>query len=481
MSELTAKIDDAFTRPDPQDAIRLVKAAVHEELNGMDRGIGLEETPFFNHAIYPDMVLRWHESGLARERPLFLRFEVAEGTMGQDLRLHGSKDPMFIGLLDHRDEPVIPETQIEAEPEAERAEDIGELPEPAPGGALLAEASAIDLLEDFARQRPVQIVATSAIARGGHGRLSAASAIELGDALGAGFDAASEARDPELVMRAFTQLEDLIAPRQAEQLATHLQLLWLGSGGDLADLFGEGRLEVESLSDLQMRELLEHLLTREEAPSATTLRRFSSAIDPDRLGTLLGTFDGGHLGALVEANASHWEARWVQVREGGLLGWYISNDLLKLGLGSLHMTFTSRGKKLARYSDGHAVRRTHFTARLERDQTISLDMVSDEAEVELRRRAGTSNDVKLRPEQIDALGELAESVLRGTVLSPTLVPGGTAGDGMEVEIDYARALCAFADPVPLRRAMEFAARYFGNHIHSGSDLTASSSSTWPIS
>jgi hypothetical protein len=32
---------------------------------------------------------------------------------------------------------------------------------------------------------------------------------------------------------------------------------------------------------------------------------------------------------------------------------------------------------------------------------------------------------------------------------------------MEVKIDYARGLCAFADDVSLARARRFAARYFG--------------------
>lgn len=458
MSDLTDRIDDAFTRPNPEDAIRLVKAAVQHGLKGLDAGLGIEETRFFNHAIYPDIILRWHERGEPHERALFLRFEVAEGTVGQDLRLHGEKDPMFIGLLDHRAEVAEPEYV----PDLEEFEvEDEELPEPAPGGALLAEASAIDLLEDFARERPNQIVVTSAIARGGHGRLSAEGALMLGETLGAGFEAASEGRDPELVLTAFAQLEELVSPGQAEQLATHLQLLWLGSGGELADLFGEGRLQVEGLSDLQLRELLEYLLTRADPPPASTLRRFAFAVDPDRLGKLLRNFEGGHLGALVEANLAQWTAKWVQVLEGGPVGWRLDDELLRLGLGDVQLTFTSRGKKLSRFSDGEAVRRTEFTTRLGEDQTISLDMVSDEAELALRRRPGADADIRLRREQIEALGELASYVLRGRVISPSVLSPRTPGDGMEVEVNYARGVCAFADDVSLSRAQRFAERYFG--------------------
>ena len=458
MSELTDRIDDAFTRPEFEDAIRLVKAAVTEEVKGLDRGLGVEATRFFNHAIYPDFMLRWHERGGARERPLFLRFEVAEGTVGQDLRLHGDKDPMLIGLLDHRETVQEPE-------EAEEFEVIEteELPEPAPGGALLAEASAIDLLEAFARERPNQVVATSAIARSGHGRLSAESAKHLGETLGAGFQAASEARNPELVLDAFAQLEDLVSPGQAEQLATHLQLLWLGSGGELADLFGEGRLEVDGLSDLQLRELLDYLLTREDPPPVSTLRRFAFALDPDKLGRLFRNLEGGHSGALVETNFSQWTAKWVQVLEGGPVGWRLDDELLRLGLGDVQLTFTSRGRKLSRFSDGAAIARTEFTSRLGDDQTLALDMVSDEAELELRRRRGADPDVKLRPEQIDALGELASYVLRGNVQSRAVVSPGAGGDGMEVTVDYGRGLCAFGDDVSLARAHRFAERYFGLH------------------
>lgn len=263
------------------------------------------------------------------------------------------------------------------------------------------------------------------------------------------------------MLAAFQELEELVSPGQAEQFATNLQLLWLGSGGELADLFGDRRLDVDGLNDLQLRELLEYLLTREEEPPAPTLRRFANALDPDRLGRLLRNFDGGHLGALVEANLAQWRVKWVQVVEGGSVGWRLDDELLRLGLGGMQFTFTSRGKKLSRVTDGQPVPRVEFTSRLARDQTISLDMVSDEAELELRRRPGVGADVKLRPEQIDALGELARYVLRGRVTSVELLPPGGEGDGMEVEISYARGLCAFADDVSLSRARGFAERYFG--------------------
>lgn len=454
---MTERIDDAFQRPDFEHAIRLVKAAVHDELKGLDAELGIEETRFFNHAIYPDLVLRWHERGEPRERQLFLRFEVAEGTLGQDLRLHGEKSPMFIGLLDHRADIAQSEDAADLEVVNFGVEVDSE---PPAGGSLLAEASAIDLLGDFARERPSQVVATSAIARGGHGRLSGQGAQLLGEALGAGFEAASEGRDAELVLWAFSQLEVLVSPGQAEQLATHLQLLWLGSGGELADLFGEGRLDANGLTDLQLRELLEYLLRREEAPPAATLRRFASAVDPDRLGKLLRNFDGGHLGALVEANLSQWTAKWVQVLEGGPVGWRLDDELLRLGLGDVQLTFTSRGKKLSRFHSGEAVRRSDFTKRLMSDQTIALDMVSDQAELALRRRPGVDADVQLRPEQIEALGELASYVMRGRVISTEVLPRA-ARDGLEVGVDFSRGVCSFTDEVPLSRARRFAERYFG--------------------
>lgn len=91
-------------------------------------------------------------------------------------------------------------------------------------------------------------------------------------------------------------------------------------------------------------------------------------------------------------------------------------------------------------------------------------MVSDEAEIALRRRPTSGSDTKLRPAQIDALGDLARSVLRGSVLSTTVMPPRTDGDGMQVDVDYARGLCAFADEVALVRARGFAARYYGLDI-----------------
>jgi hypothetical protein len=375
VSTLTDRIDDAFTRPDLEDAIRLVKDAVHEDLAGLDIGLAIEQTQFFNHTIYPDLVMRWTENGVRNTRSLFLRFEVAEGSVNQDLRLHASDDPIFIGLLDHRPEVERPgDSSLADEPSFS----IPDEPEPEPpiAGTLLAEASAIEVLESFAREQAGTNVATGAIARGGHGRLSEAGARALGDGLGIAFAAVREGRDPDLVLSAFGQLEGIISERQAGLVATQLQLLWIESGGDLSGLFGDERMQLERLSDTQFRELLEYLLNRDEMPTSRTLRRIGRVVSADRLGQILGNFAGGHLSAFVEANLDQWTARWVQVRWQKGAGWSLEDELLRLGLGEYQLSFLTRGRKLARSASGNPVARADFTNRLGDDQTIALDLVS---------------------------------------------------------------------------------------------------------
>jgi hypothetical protein len=461
VSDLTARIDDAFTRPTPEDAIRLVKEAVADELHVLDPGAAVATTHFFNHSIHPDFVMTWHERGERQERPLYLRFEVAQAPHTQDLLLHGSEGPMFVGLLDHR--PAI------------RADDEGAPVEPVPrvadrptvdaGRSLIAEASAIDVLENYTREQPRQSVATSALVRAGAGRIDAALGNSLGDALARGFTAATSGQDPADVFSAVETLEPLIEPRYAERLTSHLQLLWLGSGGDLDQLFGPDSLDVESLDDAQLREVLEHVLTGEERPSTMTLRRLGQTLDPDRLGRMLGTFEARHFDAFAEVNAPGWRASKASVawREEAAWGWRVQYEMLTFDAGQATIRITDRGRKLPRSFEGEGVPRTDFTERMGNDSPVELDLTGRETELVLRRRADAEDDVKVRPEQIDALGPLAAYVLRARVESPRLTLGGE--DAVRAEIDYQRETVQVEDAgVPVSTLRGFVGRYFGSSV-----------------
>jgi len=297
MANLVERIDDAFTRPAPEDAIRLVKEAVYDEFRGLDPGLGVAATPFFNHAFHPDFMLTWHESGVARERPLYLRFEVADrGSLAVDLTRHDAEQPLFVGMLDHRADIA----------QEESAPAISAWPITR---SLVAEGRAIDVLEDGARAEEGSRVATSALVRSGHGNLSADAGVRLSELITTGFASAAIGHDADLVREAYGELHEFIDDGYADRLATHLQLLWIGSGGEVDELFGVERLDVTALDDFELRQLLEQLLTAEQAPAAGTLRRVGVALDPDRLGRLLGTFEDGHLDALVAANLDRWQAK----------------------------------------------------------------------------------------------------------------------------------------------------------------------------
>ena len=465
MSSLTERIDDAFTRPDAGDAIRLVKEAVADEMQVLDPASALASTDFFNHAIHPDFVVEWYDGGVRQERPLYLRFEVAQAHLGTDLVLHDEEKPVFVGLLDHRPElshhgdvlGSLAEDEVLGDHLLEATESVVD----ANPQSLIAEASAIDALEGHTREHPSQAVATSALVRAGSGRIDAALGDSLGGALARAFSSAQAGERPEDVIDAMAVLEEFVEPVYADRLTNHLQVLWLGSGGDLDELFGADRLDIETLDDVQLRQVLEHVLTREDAPADSTFGRLGQALDADQFGRLLGNFEGGHFNRFVEANLRRWEVSKARVtwREQSAWGWRLQYEMLTFDAGMASIQVTNRGRKLPRSAQGRGVSRADFTARMAQDSPLELDLTGQETELVLRRRADTSDDIKVRPEQIDALGPLAQIVLRAKLESPQLSPGRE--DPVGGEVDYQRETVQLDEQVSVAALRAFVGRYFG--------------------
>jgi hypothetical protein len=514
MMEITARIDDAFKRSEPNDAIQAVKEVVVSEIRSLDHDLELEFTPYFNHSFYPDVVAKWHESGVQRERPIFLRMVTSDSPMESDLKIHDETRGLFVGLLDHRSSG---DWSAEQQEEALRNAAHVQVDRPSTGRSLVAEAAALGALERAVSDGPEPMAATSAVVRFGQGRLDGADGELLGGVIAAGFGAALAARDVDHVRTVLDKLGPLVGDEETQRVATQLQLLWLASGGNLNEVFGRDRLAVETLNPGQVRQVLLHLFDAAEQPSADFMRRFSTVIDPDGLGRLFRSYSGGHLDAFVRANLDLWRVTRTHVlvpkleAGAGLTGdedeasvggpeviglkeeslvmarktsgeevdlssdaetdndadeaqagprWVIDQELLKYVADSVTLTVTKNGRKLPRDSGRDLLRREDFIARLAADRTVALDLVSDDAEVEIRRRSMNSGEELFKPASLDGLGDLAKFVRRARVQSTELTPAGSA-ETPSATLNFGSGVVAVDESASLRRMVQIAARYFG--------------------
>lgn len=497
---LTSKIDEALAIASSSDAVSRIKAAVHDELRLLDRRAEIRETRFFNHTFYPDMFVSWYDDGKLVERPVYLRLATAETAIKRDLDIHEDSPGVFVGLLTHRED-------LHA---SEEVDDTSASTD----SSLVTDAKSVQTLRASVSQSHEGTVATSALVRVGRGRFDGDRAESVSEAISQGFSAASEAKDVEPVRLAVELFGEFVDSIASDRLSTHLQLLWLASGGGLEDVFGPGRLAIEQLEDDQLLPILEHLLKTETPPSKELFRRFAQVTDIDKVGRLLSPFRGGNLDAFIEANIGLWSAKRIavevaakasddQVTEAKTDGrkpepvdtvsptpatgadnkptplppgeapetpspgdgtaaperWLLEKGLLKLRLDGGNLVFTNNAQRLPRADSREPLPRTDFTSRMADDHAVELELMSDEAEISLRRRVDIGGNAQVRADQVDQLGDLAKYVLAATVESPGLASAGDES-AVEVKIEFGRGRVQFDGGPSVERAARFTSRYF---------------------
>lgn len=190
--------------------------AVAQRLGHADPLATFERTGYFNHSYLPDLIATWSSGDGRRARPYYLRLDLTQSQVQDDVERLGRDAPAFIGLLP---------TEGPSEPDS-HLENLG--------STMVAEGSALDELASVPADDAFAARVPPAVVRAGRGHLEDNGVTELAVAASSGFLAASEGNvdTTRTVLRA---LQRHISTSEAVDLERMLGVVWLGSGASPTD------------------------------------------------------------------------------------------------------------------------------------------------------------------------------------------------------------------------------------------------------
>ncbi|MEU8363865.1 hypothetical protein AB0C27_48385 [Nonomuraea sp. NPDC048882] len=273
-----AAIDQALHEPEPSARVDGIKLAVSRQLEGIERGLRIKHTEYFNNSIAPDMIVEWPRED--RKRFVFLRANQHPKWLEEDVKIVGQSHPIIVTL----------QSTTSADPE-------NGLQQAARGSdTLVTDPVGVQELVQ-GRERLAVALLSQAVLRGGRGLLGHDEATNATTVLNDGFLAAE--RGAVLPTRNATALfAKLLADEQAGRMTRVLQSVWEGHGAPPADFPGRRDLSGR-LTDNDIAFLVENLTTDD----AHFWRRIGRALTLDQLSRLSLADPSVNLQRLVASNA----------------------------------------------------------------------------------------------------------------------------------------------------------------------------------
>ncbi|MFG1697257.1 hypothetical protein [Nonomuraea sp. NPDC049309] len=272
-----AAIDRALGEPEPGARVSSIKTAVSRQLEGMERGLRIKHTEYFNNTIAPDMIVKWPAE--KRERFVFLRANQHPAWLEEDVKIVGQSHPIIVTL------------QATALPTASDLQNSAQSTD-----TLVTDPLGV---QELAREpeRPAIGLLSQAILRGGRGILGRQQATNATTITDQGFRGAE--RGITAPTRSATDLiADLLTDDQASRMTRVLQSVWEGHGARPADFPGRRDLSGR-LTDEDVAFLIDNLT----ADDPQFWRRIGRTINLDQLSRLALSDPSANLQRLVAANA----------------------------------------------------------------------------------------------------------------------------------------------------------------------------------
>lgn len=261
----SAALDAAYRWESPPDVIYAVKQAIINQLRELDPRVQARTTDFFSHSFAPDMILTWGRDGNV-ERPLFVRQDVEDAQLSDDLLIMQRERPIIFGL-----EPAFLRR--------ERLQEAGATARET--STLITDASGIGQISERKSGSRVVSIAAPALLQGGRGVLDRQVADEVSTGLTRGFVAAGSLAVTET--RDTVQLiEHTFQPAAADRMVEFLRAVWIGAGGSVSNFPGQTSSLHHGLTD----EALQFLLDFEQNDSLEFWRRIGAGVTLDRLVSL---------------------------------------------------------------------------------------------------------------------------------------------------------------------------------------------------
>jgi hypothetical protein len=291
-ASLTVAINEAFSRPEPDDRIDAIKTAVSRQLEATDGGAEIRHTEYFNNSIAPDLVLKWPTEN--RERFVFLRPNSAPDWFFEEVAWMAPGNPMIITLntsVTRGESPLSREVQ-----EGAMARDI-----------LVANPEAVEELSSKSRTEPAAGLLAQAVLRGGRGVLDGQRTHEAVETTIEGFIGAERVALRQT--RLATELiSALLRPEQASRIGRVLQSVWEGNGGRSSEFPGQRDLSGR-MTDGDLEFLISSLPNRD----IDFWRKIGRSLEISQIARLeLGEYSP-NLQLLIAANADTLLTRGLRI------------------------------------------------------------------------------------------------------------------------------------------------------------------------
>lgn len=451
-ANIQAAIDQAMSSTRPEDIIRGVKTAVHQELEELDPRAKVESTAYFSHSFVPDFVVTWNDGGRSQRRDIYLRPSVESTLAAGDVEALGGHSPVLLSL--HR-------------PEAQALDDAArrDIGEHAPDVLLTGVTALGEFTARPAGDEPLQALVRPNLVRGGRGVISRDTAASLHAPL------AGTAEDVGR-LEAFSGLvRELFVPAAATRLERAAQLLEVGLTGDMSslqitlDTDPADQLIGGRLSDAEVDVLLPYLLARETVTHEPAFwAHVGAMIDLAHIEDMGDVLRGLDLTPLIEANYSTWTAtRAALVLNAEDAGpadngqWRLTGRTIAAVRGPWRVHVTADKRKLRGRDDSLAARWDELAPVLAGRPVTAVALHG------VQRRVNVTAD-----QAADVLADV--STIRQSISDEFYVPAvtvraSTQDDASDIELDFKTMLASATPAAPLGELVDITLAVLGHRLH----------------
>lgn len=342
MTDTQEAINVALSHSEPRDVIEGVKAAIADELSEVSRRFVVRTTNYFNHGFFPDLVAWWGSKDSDR-REIFLRFDVADTHVAEDIARLGREDPLFFSLKPRPNEelPDAVSTAIQEQPTT-----------------LVATIPGVDAITGTKEETFSRMIA-EAVVQGGRGYMDEAIATDARETSAIGVEAAVQG-DVTAIRRTVSVANQLLG-RNAPRIEKYLQVLWMAGGRSIDNFPGDQSLVLD-IDSRDISSLLRVVLSGPDVQDADFWKRLASRTDLGTLEGLQSAEPSRNLQSLMVAaqrliEVSHAAVdlhppRMATISE---FEWRVSDHMLRLDSSEALLTFTADGRHFNARRDGGAL------------------------------------------------------------------------------------------------------------------------------
>lgn len=290
-TEFVKALQDASEHRESAERIKRIKRAVTGEIRAADPAAAVKYTDYFNHAMVPDIVLRW--PGDSSERFVFVRPYAEAAWLSHDIATLGQNQPIIFTLGD-----IVESSASERANLAEEA---------TAASTWVAGPATTERVATARKSSAVVGLLGQALVRGGRGLSTEGSIASLTTNTEAGFSAAA-LQDVEPLAETVGAIEGSLNATQAGRLTRILAAVWEGHGGQASNfptVASKGPLTDDDLT---------YLMKSLDTAEPEFWQRVGRTVKTEQIARLrLEDAPSRSLQSFMEANLDHLMAKGIRV------------------------------------------------------------------------------------------------------------------------------------------------------------------------